>query len=72
MATGGQLTDLNPNDQTNLDFPPISPIDGNTAVIENNDKGFTQDQALLKTLYSILEILTRTNTTIATNIYIEL
>ena len=29
---------LNPNDQTNLDFPPISPIDGNTTVIENNDK----------------------------------
>ena len=33
MATGGQLTILNPDDQTNLDFPPISPIDGNTAVI---------------------------------------
>ena len=66
MATGGQLTILNSNDQTNLDFPPIPPIDGNTAVIENNDKGLTQDQAILKTLYSILEILTRTNTTIAT------
>ena len=38
MATGGQLTILNPDDQTNLDFPPISPIDGNTAVIGNNDK----------------------------------
>ena len=35
---------LNPNDQTNLDFPPISPIDGNTTVIENSDKGLTQDQ----------------------------
>ena len=28
---------LNPNDQTNLDFPLISPIEGNTTVIENND-----------------------------------
>ena len=41
MATGGHLTILNPNDQTNLDFPPISPIDSNTPVIENNDKRLT-------------------------------
>ena len=60
------ITLLNPNDQTNLDFPPISPIDGNTTVIESNDKGLTQDQLTLKALHSILEILTRPNTTIAT------
>ena len=47
MATGGQLTILNPNDQLNLDFPPTSPIDGNTAVIENNDKRLTLDQMCL-------------------------
>ena len=41
MATGGQLTILNPDDQTSLDFPPISPIDGNIAVIGNNDKRLT-------------------------------
>ena len=57
---------LNRNDQTNLDIPPISPIDGNTTVIESNDKGLTQDQLTLKALISILEILTRPNTTIAT------
>ena len=65
MATGGQLTILNPNDQTNLDFPHISPIDGNIAVIENNDKGLTLDQAILKDVYSIIEILIRPNKTIA-------
>ena len=31
-------TMLNPNDQTNLDFPPISPIDGNTTVIKTMTK----------------------------------
>ena len=65
MATGGQLTILNPNDQTNLDFPTISLIDGNTPVIENNDKRLTLDQALLKDVSSIIEILSRPNTTIA-------
>ena len=49
-----------------MDFPPISPIEGNTTVIENNDKGLTQDQITLKALHGILEILTRPNTTIAT------
>ena len=48
------------------DFPPISPIYGNTTVIENNDKGLTQDQVTQKALHSILEILTKPNTTIAT------
>ena len=69
MATGGQLTILNPNDQTNLDFLPISPIDGNTPVIENNDKRLTLDQALLKDVSSIIEILSRPNTTIAKKIW---
>ena len=51
MATGGQLTILNwPNDQTNLDIPPISPIYGSTAVIENNDKGLTKDQVIKNVL----------------------
>ena len=68
MATGGQLTILNPNDQTNLDFPPISPIDGSTSVIENNDKGLTKDQAIQKTINSIIEILNRPNTPIAKKI----
>ena len=57
---------LNPNDKTNLDFLPISPIDGNTTVIGNNDKGLTQDQVTPTALHSILKILTRPNTTIAT------
>ena len=65
MATGGQLTIVSPNDQTNLDFSTISPIDGNTPVIENNDKRLTLDQALLKDVSSIIEILSRPNTTIA-------
>ena len=63
MATGGQLTILNPDDQTNLDFPPISPIDGNTAVIENNDKRLTQDQLTQTALHSLHELLTRPDTT---------
>ena len=68
MAPGEQLTILNPNDQTNLDFPTISPIDGNTPVIKNNDKRLTLDQALLKDVSSIIEILSRSNTTIAKKI----
>ena len=63
MATGGQLTILNPDDQTNLDFPPISPIDGNTAVIGNNDKRLTQDQLTQEALHSLHELLTRPDTT---------
>ena len=31
-------------------------MDGNTTVIENSDKGLTQDQFTLKALQSILEI----------------
>ena len=65
MATGGQLTILNPNDQTNLDFPPISPIDGSTAVIENSDKRLTKDLAIQKGINTIIEILNRPTTTIA-------
>ena len=65
MATGGQLTILNPDDQTNLDFPPISPIDGNTAVIENNDKILTHDQLTQTALHSLHELLTRPDTTSA-------
>ena len=65
------MTILNPNDQTNLDFTPISPIDGSTAVIENNDKGLTQDQAIQKVVHSIIRILTKSNTTIATKNWIH-
>ena len=46
-------------------FLPISPIDGNTSVIENNDKRLTLDQALLKDVSDIIEILSRPNTTAA-------
>ena len=65
MATGGQLTILNLDDQTNLDFLPISPIDGNTPVIENNDKRLILDQVLLKDVSYIIKILSRPNTTVA-------
>ena len=65
MATGGQLTILNPDDHTNLDFPPISPIDGNTTVIGNNDERLTQDQITQKALHSLHELLTRPDTTMA-------
>ena len=51
-----------------MDFPPISPIDGSTAVIENNDKGLTKDQAIQKTINSIIEILNSPNTPIAKKI----
>ena len=63
MATGGQLTILNPDDQTNLDFSPISPIDGNTAVIANNDKRITHNQLTQTALHSLHELLTRPDTT---------
>ena len=65
MAIGGQLTILNPDDQTNLDFPPISSFDGNTAVIGNNDKRLTQDQITQKALPCLHELLTRPDTTMA-------
>ena len=49
-----------------MDFQPISPIDGNTTAIENNEKGLNQYQVTQKAFHIILEILTRSNTTIAT------
>ena len=65
MATGGQLTILNPDDQTNLDFPPTSPTVGNTAVIGNNDKILTHDQITQTALHSLHDLLTRPDTTSA-------
>ena len=46
-------------------IPSISPIDGNTAVIGNNDKRLTQDQITQEALHSLHELLTRPDTTIA-------
>ena len=63
MATGGQLTILNPDDQTNLDFPPTSPTVGNTAVSGNNEKILTHDQLTQTALHSLHDLLTRPDTT---------
>ena len=65
MATGGQLTILNPDDQTNLDFPPTSPTVGNTAVNGNNEKILTHDQLTQTALHSLHDLLTRPDTTSA-------
>ena len=57
-------TMLNPDDQAHLNSPPVSPIDGNTTVIENNDSGLTQDQLTQMALQNLLETLTGPDTSI--------
>ena len=57
-------TMLNPDDQAHLNSPPVSPIDGNTTVIENNDSGLTQDQLTQMALQSLLEMLLKPDTPI--------
>ena len=49
---------LNPKDQRGLDHLPLSPIDANTTVIENNGKQFTQDQITANALTTLMSLLT--------------
>ena len=51
-------TMLNPKDQRGLDHLPLSPIDANTTVIENNGKQFTQDQITANALTTLMSLLT--------------
>ena len=49
---------LNPIDQRDLDQLPLSPIDSNATVVENNGKQFTQDQLTSNALTILLGLLT--------------
>ena len=49
---------LNPIDQRDLDQLPLSPIDSNATVVENNGKQFTQDQLTSNALTTLLGLLT--------------
>ena len=49
---------LNPIDQKGLDQLPLSPIDGNAIVVENNGKQLTQDQLTNNALTTLLSLLT--------------
>ena len=54
----GSSTLLNPINQRDLDQLPLSPIDSNATVVENNGKQFTQDQLTSNALTTLLGLLT--------------